>query len=407
MEKDFEQIEHILMRFNNSREYDDYKEAITNLQKGFNIEPHINFNIFTAISDKYRKENLHSDILGYILDPHTEKIGNIKYIEIFKRYLEKKTGKEIALDLKSVTVERETGRIDLLIKDGQDNCIIMENKINDALDREDQIGRYFQEREAIKRASVQAIVYLAKTPWKKLDREYSISDPLDREKIEKMLLEIPVVNKEGESSFIDVLNECKDVCRKKLEAAASDNIPGILESKALFSYVFLDEYISLLKHLGGGFMAKDLDTQAMYKIFSDKDTLDSFRVMGALWEKQQEIIPQVFKDYFLKSLGFSIYPDDENTVFKNIKEDVNIGLDVELSFGFVYTPGGEIKRSNRIPFKNLLEDVQLKKYFVAEEAVAQDEGWWVYKTVDWNQITCLDDLKILVEKFEKLITERL
>ncbi|MDR2483020.1 MAG: PD-(D/E)XK nuclease family protein, partial [Treponema sp.] len=287
------------------------------------------------------------------------------------------------------------------------NCIIIENKINDAADRENQIGRYFKEREEIQRASVQAIVYLAKTPWKKLDREYSISDSGDREKIEKILIEIPVVNKEGESNFIDVLNECKNVCGKKLEAAASDNIPGIVESKALFPYVFLDEYISLLKHLGGGFMADDLDTQALYKIFSDKDTLDSFRVMGDLWEKRQEIIPLVFRDYFLKSLDFSVHPGDENAVFKKIKEDINTGFDTEFSFGFVYTPGSEIKRSNRIPFKELLEDVKLKKYFAEEEAIAQDEGWWIYKTVDWEKITCLDDLKTMAEEFEKLIIERL
>ena len=102
-----------------------YCSKIIDLNKNYNVEDNINFNIFTSLSDYYYRENLHSDILKLIFDPYTEKIGNKKYIAIFKNYLENRLNKKIELDINSVKIERETNKIDLLIYDKLNNCIFI------------------------------------------------------------------------------------------------------------------------------------------------------------------------------------------------------------------------------------------------------------------------------------------
>jgi hypothetical protein len=376
-----------LLNFIHSNEK--YTSNIVKLDKDYNIESNINFNIFTAFSDYYYKENLHSDIIKYIFDPHTEKVGNRKYMEIFKSFVENKLGKKVNFDLNSIKIEREKNKIDILIKDDLNNCIFIENKINNAIDMDDQIGRYYNILLK-KNYSIQAVIYLKLSPLKWLDKNYSMKDPVMRNKIEKILLELPIVNKTGEYNFVDdVLNNC------------------IMVSNNIVSTVFLTEYSSLLKYLGGNFMATELNIQAMYKIFDDEETLNSFRVFGSLWDNRNKIIAEVFKNYMQNQLGFLVHSGDaNNAVFKKIKDDVNIGFHTDFSFGFVHTPDkNQINSSSRKLFKEILENENIQKYFTEDEV--DDNGWWVYKAVDYNKITCLNDLKKLVEEFEKILEEKM
>jgi hypothetical protein len=290
MEENFGEIDHVLkttlndlLKFIDSNE--NYRSEIVKLEKNYTIESNINFNIFTAFSDYYYRENLHSDILRFIFDPHTEKIGNGKYMKIFKDFIETKLGRGIILDLNSITIEREKDKIDVLIKDSSNNCILIENKINNAIDMDDQIGRYYNILLR-KKYSVQAIIYLTLSPLKRLDKNYSIKDIQARQEIERILIEVSAINKNGESNFVDnVINNCIGV------------------SNNMVSTVFLTEYSSLLKYLGGNFMATELNTQAMYKIFDDKETLNSFRIFGNLWDNRHKIIGKVFKEYIQNQLS--------------------------------------------------------------------------------------------------------
>jgi hypothetical protein len=254
---------------------------------------------------------------------------------------------------------------------------------------DDQIGRYYSKLRE-NNYSVQAIIYLTLSPSKKLDKNYSIKNPLIRKEIENILLEIPIVNRIGKQNFVnDVLNNCIEV---------SNNI---------VSTVFLTEYSSLLKYLGGKFMATDLNTRAMYKIFEDNDTLNSFKIFGNLWESREEIIPNVIRDYFQSQLGFLVHSGDlDNAVFKKIKDDINIGFHTDFSFGFVHTPDkGPINSENKRLFKGLMENENIQKYF-KEEKVNIDP-YWIYKHIDYNKISCLNDLKILEEELEKILKEKL
>jgi hypothetical protein len=367
-----------------------YKIEIVKLKKEYNIELDSHFNIFTAFSDFYYRENLHSDIIKYIFDPHTEKIGNSKYMRIFKNYIENGLGKKIELDLNTITIEREKDKIDILIKDCMNNCILVENKINNADDMNDQLGRYYT--KLLKRNySIKAIIYLTLSPLKKLDRNYSIKDLSVRKDIENILLEIPVVNKIGGNNFVgDVIDKCAN-----------------LSNSNIVSNVFLKEYSELLKYLGGNFMAVELNTRVMYEIFEDKDVLNSFRIFGNLWDNRCQIIGKVFKDYFQNELGFLEHSDDvDNVVYKKIKDDINIGYATDFSFGFVHTPDtNQINSVNRKLFKELIENENMQKYFTEDKFY--DDKRWVSRWIDYNKVNCLNDLKVLLEKFEKIIKEKL
>lgn len=152
-----------------AKEYFDKKKEI---EKNCNIKE--NFNIFTAIAEKYRYENLHSDLLKVILGNKNNNIKNEKifydflaYIDItnpkqyFPNYEDIKFHREYPKGIKTDTKIETPGFIDLLIytETGKKVCIIIENKINGAPDRPDQLGRYckMMEEEGIE---ILKIVYL-------------------------------------------------------------------------------------------------------------------------------------------------------------------------------------------------------------------------------------------------------
>lgn len=119
-------------------------------------------NIFTIISDQYRRENFHSDIIALLLNPseiHGE--GGI-FLEHFLDYLgDWEIGKTInKANYARAVVERESSRIDISIKDPISmHAVIIENKMNNAPDMEKQIPRYHLELQK-QGYTVDAVVYI-------------------------------------------------------------------------------------------------------------------------------------------------------------------------------------------------------------------------------------------------------
>lgn len=125
------------------------------------------FNIFELIADKYKHENFHSDILAFILDPTEKHNAKDEYLNLFIEFLNSisNTNKEININIdhyKNSQVSREENRIDILIKDKQSkHAIIIENKINDAVDMHLQLPRYV-EQILTQKYEIDAILYLSK-----------------------------------------------------------------------------------------------------------------------------------------------------------------------------------------------------------------------------------------------------
>ena len=252
---------------------------------------------------------------------------------------------------------------------------------------DDQIGRYYV-KLLEKNYKVNAIVYLTLSPLKKLNKDYSIKNLDTRKVIDKILIELPVINK------IEEFNFTEDVIKKCIEKSNND-----------ISTVYLKEYICLLKYLGGNFMADELNVEAMYKFFGDREVLKSFRIIGNLWDNRPQIIGKVFIEYFKNELNYSIHSEDENSVLKKIKDDVNIGLCNDFSFGFVHTPKKQITPSNKRKFRELLNNENILKYFTNDEICADE--WLVYRMIDHNNINSFNDLKKLEKELEKLINENI
>ena len=150
------------------------KEIIISYRNAIEEKFSPEFNIFTIISDVYHRENFHSDVLKAFLDSNSGHNEGSLFLDQFIKMINSKmkapaSGKIAKYE--NATVERERHRIDILIKNGSSkNCIIIENKINGAVDMPKQLSRYYQEMNA-NGYHVDAIVYLTKTENEVPDRQ--------------------------------------------------------------------------------------------------------------------------------------------------------------------------------------------------------------------------------------------
>ncbi len=121
------------------------------------------YNVFNLSSYNNQLENFHSDIIASFLNPydlHNE--GNIFLME-FISYLNDAFALKIDKAwFDNAKVFREKGRLDILIYDEESHsAIIVENKINDAPDMDDQLIRYYDYCN-VRNYKVLSIIYLSK-----------------------------------------------------------------------------------------------------------------------------------------------------------------------------------------------------------------------------------------------------
>ena len=119
-----------------------------------NFKENYPFNIFELISDIYYRENFHSDIIAKLFENEIVLKNFLDFIGVDKSKYE------------NYEVEREESKIDILIKT-EKNCIIVENKLNWAVDMPEQLFRYYNECKNNKKLEVDKIVYLSPNSFKK------------------------------------------------------------------------------------------------------------------------------------------------------------------------------------------------------------------------------------------------
>lgn len=134
------------------------------------------FNLIELISDFYYRENFYSDIFAALLNPKSSHLENDLFLVLFLDLLNR-----IEPDLKidktnyiNSIVVREEKRIDILIKGGN-HAVIIENKINNAVDQPGQLVRYYNSLVQ-EGCEVDAIVYLTKDGNKTPSMEGSTTD---------------------------------------------------------------------------------------------------------------------------------------------------------------------------------------------------------------------------------------
>lgn len=166
------------------------------------------FNVFNLISDMYYRENLHSDIIAAFLDPKENHEEGDRFLKVFLNLL-KQIRNDLIInekDFMNASVNRESHKIDILIKDTETNkAIIIENKINDASDTKRQLPTYV---EKIGKENVIAIVYLPLSLTKEPDKKDWGKE--EKEFIESKLVKLPAFNRTNRDFYNGWLQQCID-----------------------------------------------------------------------------------------------------------------------------------------------------------------------------------------------------
>jgi hypothetical protein len=218
------------------------------------------FNFFTLISDKYHKENLHSDILYFLLNPESNHNEGEKFLRLFLYFLNTnfKPKYDIA-KYEHIILEREKGRIDVTIKEESNNnkrAIIIENKINDATDTERQLPKYYDslKKEGYK---VDMILYLSKDGSKRpTQKDWSLYDKKNMSNIK--FAPIAFYSNSNDDLCQGWLNKCQIESQNNYEIN-----------------VIIRHYINLLKKLSGNIMDVRLIEEFYDKVLNKDQNLNA------------------------------------------------------------------------------------------------------------------------------------
>ncbi len=236
------------------------------------------FSFFMTVADQYRKENFHSDLLKVILDPKTTEIGNPKHLQTFLEILglgKNVFGNELSIK-KYVQVEREEHRVDLLIKYNapkSKKAIIVENKINNADDQDNQLARYY-ERLTDEGYEVLSIPYITKfggkiPDYNRWDKKYKKYSDIIFNAKNHLFFDLPVVG--INNSLIKFLNMCRN-------QYSENNQLGFL---------FLEQYELLLNKIVEDTEVTKEDEKNIKELFEDNQK-SKIQALLESWEKRGE-----------------------------------------------------------------------------------------------------------------------
>lgn len=250
-----------------------------NLQKK---KADLGFNVFSLVSDVYHRENFHSDLISAFLDPAVPHGLGRQALDVFFNFL---ACFEIQVDSRNYPnprVLREHGRIDILIRDeSTKHAVIVENKINGAVDMPGQIPRYY--RSIVSSGyTCDAIVYLRLIG--RSGPEMANWFPDDHRGISSILRTVPAYDETEPCLDSEWIQKCLAICDGASDAAS-----------------ILRQYTKLISNLGKHVMNKPL----MDKFYTGILDEERFETAISLQEMLRELIryrTERLVDLFLPSL---------------------------------------------------------------------------------------------------------
>ena len=206
----------------------------------------IGFNVFKMASDFYYRENFHSFIISAFLNPTDKHNESNKFLHLFIDLLNLVNNKSFIekSDFLNSNVYVEKHKIDILIVDHvSKKAIIIENKLNNAVDQKRQLPRY---ADTIKTDyKIEGIVYLTLNSAKRPDKNDWTNQ--ERKSIDSVLKLIPVY----------------DSNPKKINLLDNWINPSIISSENINASSTLRQYGELLKYLN----TNTMDTVSIKKFF--------------------------------------------------------------------------------------------------------------------------------------------
>ncbi len=230
------------------------QKIISNYKKALLERSKRGFNLLTVSTSTSHLENFHSDIIAELLNPNGLHGENNLFFEVFLDFLTKFTKINIDKnDFSRPVISREKGRIDIWVRDEiSKKSIIIENKINNAPDQDEQIKRYF---EFSKDSSyeVVCIAYLS-LDGLKLAPETGISV------IDDLIINIPAFNKSTLDLYSGWLME-------SLKIKMDDH-----------AYTFVFQYAQSITHLANQVLLMDTKEE-FYNYISNKPNFENISTL--------------------------------------------------------------------------------------------------------------------------------
>ena len=326
------------------------------------------FNLFTISSYNSYLENFHSDIIALLLDAD-ERHGQYNvFLNLFLDYIITLGAQIQKNDYVLCEITREKGKIDIWIRDNTSRkSIIVENKINNAEDRDNQLETYYNYAKE-SGFEVDAIIYLTlngnkKAPW---------TDDLE--------LNAKMIN-------IQAFNSSNDLCQGWLQKCYE-----ITQDEHCRSFIF--QYLKLIKHLSQIGMDRQIKDD-FYKVINKQDSYNKTKAIAALVAGLEEYRTNVFMekiggDYLPFKKIYRWRPNHqlfENYIYNEIfyKLDVQFLSDGNAQIDF-WTPGKEPEeQKNNISSK-------LKSIGLYEEFEHGGFGGGMYKFFDINLLHSIENV---------------
>lgn len=347
------------------------------------------FNLFTISSYTAQLENFHSDILAALLNPKGLHGNGDNFLKLFLAYLNTHYNTSFKEEeFANAIVTRETGRLDIWIRGIEPKqSIIIENKINNAPDMDDQLDRYFVYAEYKEKYPVKSVIYLSLDGNKKA--------PPTVENLGDRLLNIGAFT----SKRCDLLNGWLIPCFEK----ASDD-----DSKS-----FLQQYIKLIQHLSN----KKMDSDNLKKFYELYSTGEKFTTVNTIVDLHAQMrtyradqFMEVLQDIspFKKSFRYHTYywmlenyKDAKGRVFKL---DVNF-LDNGNCSIVLWNPSikGEIGRAQ---LTSKLTEINMLAEFDGNKVYFNDNGYAKYFRLG-EQYKSLADVDAALVGFVRLLLNAL
>lgn len=359
------------------------KEISKNHYLTQNKKRQVVYNLFTISSYTSHLENFHSDILASLMNPQGLHQQGDTFLMLFIEYLNKFYQTNIdSSNFKDARVSRETGRLDIWIRDETSKqSIIIENKINNATDMAQQLDRYFDYAENQKKYPVKAVVYLSLDGSKKA--------PASVENFDSIVKNLAAFS-----------NNSNDLVNGWLKPSL--NVASNMDSQSV-----LHQYINLLQHLSNSNMdSKNLEE--LYHFISTNHAVDTVKSISEMYNRLGEHRATKFADSIKDIKPFSKqyryrpnYWLFDNFIVGSVSLKLDVWFDVDGTATMVLWNTTQRNREGRTILTEILNAVNLENEFSNEISYA-DNGYLKRFEVGNEMKTPLDVDNAIVDFFMKL-----
>ena len=350
-------------------------------------------NFFSAIVS-YKLERFHSELLRMILDPIIEDIDNKEIVDCFLNSINQDKGSfKNKVFVKTEVGNNEYGYIDILIYDDK-YAIIIENKMNGAIDQPNQLARYYIYLEKVMKKEILKIVYIPYfglvygPDFSNYTEQYVNYIPIIKEKLEILPVKVLL------NSFI---NECEKISKNSVQT------------------FIVGQYANLLENiLGGTIMSieKTVLREVLINFMSSKERIEQIKNIADVWNRRQEIVTEYICEK-LQDNGYEMSEDGKYWRFKSIK-NMEIVFYRSYSHGTYYPPF--VGFFNNDKFKKITESEKNNLIALLNETFSQNyfskemQYWdkdWIVKELQMDNCTIIEDLmnetvKNLIDLKEKV-----